>query len=325
MRKTSLKLLIPMKTLFVLLPLLAGLLISPSGAQTVPPTTSIPLSGGTLQGLAGTAAAVTYTVLGVELSDGTPDFHILAQGQLASSNATIYTSPSRTRTFVTQITLANATTTAVSGIILSVNGSTAGTYLLPGITLAAQSTATFSEGRWNLFDATPALAPGGCSSKIAASAAIVNAQAQVTSCTIPANRMAAGTTYRVTAAGRITTAGSPGNDVFKVRVGPTTLTGNVAATLTAAATASITNQTFYLEFLVTVRTIGASGTVVGQGIVWSADASTGAFTVPNLIGITTVAVAVDTTVANLVELTLITGASDSSATFQNAAIEVVKI
>ena len=49
-----------------------------------------------------------------------------------------------------------------------------------------------------------------------------------------------------------------------------------------------------------------------------------AFTTLNIIGITTTAVALDTTVANVVELTFVSGAAGSSATFQNAAIEIVK-
>ncbi len=167
--------------------------------------------------------------------------------------------------------------------------------------------------------------PGGCASIIAASAALVNSETLVAGCTVPADLMAAGTTFRVTAAGRITTLTSPGNHVFKVRVGPTTLIGTIAATVTAAANASITTQPFYLQFLVTVRTDGASGTVVGQGLVWSTHVTTGAFTTLNVVGITTSAVAVDTTVENVVELTFVSGAADSSATFQNAAIAIEKM
>jgi hypothetical protein len=285
-----------------------------------------------LQGLAGTASALTYTIFGSTAS-GTQaqSAGILAQGQLGTSNATLFSVPTQTTATVTLIQVANTTASAVSGVKLSINGSgaTAANQLLSSVTIPANGFATFTGDTWQIRDSsggTPAAASlGGCASIVAASAAIVNSETRVTGCTVAANAMLAGTTYRITAAGRITTSTSPGNDTFNVRVGPTTLTGNVAAVIAAAANASITNQKFYLEFLVTVRTIGASGTVVGQGVVWSEDATTGAFTAPNVVGITTTAVAVDTTVANQVELDFVSGAATSSATFQNAAIEVVKL
>jgi hypothetical protein len=326
-----------------------------------PPSNSVTLAAGsTLQGVAGTASAITYTISGVERVPGQDEeYRILAQGQLSDANATLYTGRARTSTFLTLIQLVNTTTSAVSGVILSLDGSGASTRILPGITIPAKGTASFADGKWstqdssgNVFvalsdtvavDATPLAAsiagvstvasrsdhahhtPGGIASIVAASAAIVNAEAVVATATLPANLMAAGTTFRITAAGQITTLTSPGNHVFKIRIGTTTLTGNIAATLTCAAVASITAQPFFLQFLVTVRTAGASGTVVGQGVAQSTHVTTGAFTALNVVGITTSAVAVDTTAVKLIELTAITGASDASVTFQNAAIEVVKL
>ncbi len=43
----------------------------------------------------------------------------------------------------------------------------------------------------------------------------------------------------------------------------TTLTGNIAATLTVANGALVTDAPFMVDMLVTVRTDGASGTVTG--------------------------------------------------------------
>jgi hypothetical protein len=327
---------------------------------------SIPLaSTNSLHGLAGTASAITYTVFGVSVAGGSSNYQVLAQGQLGTSDSTLYFVPQGTTALLTMVTLANTTGSAVTGVTLAVNGSsaTAGFQILPGVTIPANGFVTLNRQSWQTHDVSgntlqtgtqafdtvaPAVttplalgasgtssiaarrdhthqSPGACGSIVAESAAIVNAQAQVVVCAMPANFMQAGTTFRVTASGTITTSTSPGNDTFRVRIGTTTLTGNIAASVVGAANASITAQNFYLEFLVTVRTAGASGTVVGQGILWSENASTGAFTATNVIGMTTSSVAVDTTAAKVIELTALTGASSSSVTFENAAIEIAKM
>lgn len=291
---------------------------------------SIPLgAGNTLQGLAGTASAVTYTVFGLTTSSGTPNYSVLAQGQLGTSNAILYTVPYAGSTFVTLISLANTTGSAVSGVSLGINGSaaTVSNLALSSVTIPANGSLTYHSQGLAIRDANGNLPTASplCGALVRQLPTIVNAEAQVVACTMPANTMAAGTTFRITAAGRITTLSSPGNDVFKIRLGTTTLTGTIAATVTAAATASITNQAFYLDMLVTVRTAGAAGTVIGQGVVHGTDVTTGAFTTLNIIGITTTAVAVDTTVQNVVELTGVSGATDSSIVFQNAVISVVRL
>ncbi len=227
------------------------------------------------------------------------------------------------------MSLSNATASAVSGVTLAVNGTaaTATFQVLSSVTIPANGTLTYGAAGVLIRDANgnAPVASTLCGSTVAAGAVIVNAEALVVSCTMPANTMAAGTTFRITGAGRITTAGSPGNDVFRIRVGSTTLTGTIAATVTAAATASITTQPFWLDFLVTVRTGGVSGTVVGQGVVYGTDVTTGAWTTLNIIGITASSVAVDTTAAKFVELTAVSGAADSGIFFQNAAIQVVRL
>ncbi len=292
-------------------------------------------SGASIHGLAGTGAVITCTLFGSK-AEAIGQFvqGVLAQSQLATSDSLIYQTPADNVVAVRQLWLANTSGSPVTGVAISIKGAagTAANQIISSLTIPANGQAILSDEGIRVFDAsgnvyqTAAVPFGltGLASTVAASSAIVNAEAQVVGVTLPANFMAAGTTFKVTAAGRITTLTSPGNDVFKVRIGTVTLTGNIAATVTAAAVASITTQPFWLEFLVTVRTAGVSGTVVGQGIVSSTNVSTGAFTSLNIVGITTSAVAVDTTGPNILELTAITGATDSSVTFQNAAIELVK-
>ncbi len=310
----------------LLIPLLA--LCAIAGAQSNINTIALG-SNNSIHGLAGTATAITYTVFGSLVTSGNSVYQTLAQGQLGTSDAALYSTPTGSTAFISLIILTNTTGTAAT-VTLGMNGtaSTASNQLLAAVTIPGNGYMHLTSADWTIRDSVGNAAhpaPGYlCGSIVAASAAIVNAQASVVSCALPANAMAAGTTFRVTASGTITTASTPGNDVFKVRIGTTTLTGNVAATITAAATASITAQNFWLEMLVTVRTAGASGTVVGQGYVLGTDVTTGAWTTLNIIGLTTSAVAVDTTAAKLVELTVVTGATDSSVTFQNAAIELVR-
>ena len=167
--------------------------------------------------------------------------------------------------------------------------------------------------------------PGGIASIVAESTSIVNSEALVVGAAIPANLMQAGTTFRITASGTITTTSAPGSCVFRARIGTTTLTGNIAATVTAPANVSLTTQPFWLDFLVTVRTAGAGGTVVGQALALSANASTGAFTSTVIIGTLATAVAVDTTAAKRIELTAITGAATAGLLFENASISVVQM
>ncbi len=86
-------------------------------------------SGNTVQGKAGTATAVTYTILGMELSGGTEAYRVLSQGQLATSATAIYTATSVTA-FVKMIFLTNTTGSDVSGIALYVNGTAASNEIL---------------------------------------------------------------------------------------------------------------------------------------------------------------------------------------------------
>ena len=151
---------------------------------------------------------------------------------------------------------------------------------------------------------------------------IANTETMIVSATIPANQMAAGTTYRIRATGVSTAAGATAGSTFRVRVGTTTLSGNIAATLTGTSAAG-TDIPFSIEALVAVRTAGAGGTVIGS-IAYNANAATGALNATVKVGQVTSTVAVDTTAQKLVELTYISGASGTNITVHNAVIELVK-
>lgn len=164
--------------------------------------------------------------------------------------------------------------------------------------------------------------PGAPAARGVAAAAIANTETVVTSYSMPANFMAAGTCFHISAYGRLTSGATPGSSIFRCRIGTTTLTGNIPATLTIANAALVTAAPFVLAMLVTVRTAGAGGTVIGNvsvngGIV-------GAFTAVADISAISATVAVDTTATKLVELTYISGNAGTTATFENAVIRIIQ-
>lgn len=286
----------------------------------------------TLQGVAGTGTAVTYTVFGLERASGGLDKpKKLAQGQVATSAAVLYTVPDSNSAVIESIVLANTTGTAVSGVILYLSGTTASNQITGSITIPANGTARFTDagvqitdGSGNAYATASTVTANGIASIVTASAAVADTETKIVSATLAANSVVAGATYLITAAGVGTTSTSPGSGTFRVRLGPTTLTGNIGTSIAVPFVASITAQPFYLMATVTVRTAGASGTLIGEMKVSGTHITTGLTTSLNNISSTVATVAVDTTAANLLELTFVSGAATASCTFHVAQIVVVK-
>jgi len=151
--------------------------------------------------------------------------------------------------------------------------------------------------------------------------AIANTETVVTSFSAPADMMEAGTTFRMKAFGRLTSGATPGSSIFRCRIGTTTLTGNIPATLTLVNGTLVTAQPFTVEMLVTVRTNGSGGTAIGNVEVMGG--TVGAFTVAGAISAISATVVVDTTADKLVELTYISGNAGTTATFENAVLELL--
>jgi hypothetical protein len=99
----------------------------------------------TIQALAGTASAITYTIFGMEFSSGVETYKVLAQGQLGTSVSALYTVPSSTTTFVKTIILTNTTSSIVGGVTLLVNGTAAGNQIVNSITIVGNGTAILDE------------------------------------------------------------------------------------------------------------------------------------------------------------------------------------
>ncbi len=170
--------------------------------------------------------------------------------------------------------------------------------------------------------------PGGVASIVAASAGIVDTQVQVVGVTIPAGFCKVGTVFRITAMAFVTST-VDNIATFRARFGPATLTGNIPGSLAAHCGNGGTVTAAMVEFSVqvTVRTIGAGGTCYATGKAVSA--ATGAAVSQALANstdlFTPASVALDTTVANVLEFTCVTAAGTTTFTFQSASIEVVKM
>jgi hypothetical protein len=179
-------------------------------------------------------------------------------------------------------TLTKATLTAGSGITVTNGGGT--------VTIAAN--------------------PNALASAITSAAAIANTETVVSSYVCAANELAAGTTFHFRAAA--SQAGTnAANPTIRIRVGTTTLTGNIAAALTGVSGSGGTPSWF--EGFVTVRTAGAGGTVIASICHHNQSQSR--------VEAQTATVAVDTTAASQrIEFTFISGNAANTFTFQNATV-----
>lgn len=160
----------------------------------------------------------------------------------------------------------------------------------------------------------------GCiASRISSTPAIANTETVVVSAPLLANTLSPGTVLRIQAWGVMTNTTTASTSTYRVRIGPTTLTGSIVASQAAPNVATArTNMPVAVMAMVTVQSVGSSGTAIGVAFPVGGSASG----VPGA-GLTAAAT-VNTTVQNLVELTFVSGAASTSATFHSATIEVVK-
>lgn len=153
------------------------------------------------------------------------------------------------------------------------------------------------------------------------SAGITNTQVQVVGLTIPANTLTVGRTYRLVVHGTITA--SVANAVtMRARIGTTTLTGNIVTSNAPNSTNTASADGFRWEALVTVRSTGASGTIIG-GSHYVGSASQ-PFAQNAGSSVATSTVTVDTTVQNILEATIVTAAGTTTVTARLAIIELVQ-
>ncbi len=111
----------------------------------------------TLQGVAGTGTAITYTISGVEQQGTIQTPKTLAQGQLPTSTGILYTAPTGITAYVSSISLVNATGSAVSGVKVFVGGSAATNQVLNSLTIPANGQALYNGSGWTVTDGNGAL------------------------------------------------------------------------------------------------------------------------------------------------------------------------
>jgi hypothetical protein len=112
---------------------------------------------------------------------------------------------------------------------------------------------------------------------------------------------------------------------WRARIGPTTLTGNIASSIAITPAVSQTNKPWAIDLLLNIRTVGSSGTIIGNGFCQN-ELST---TAPNYQkgSIITATVVVDTTISNLIELTFQFSAASTSntITIHNGKIDFMNL
>jgi len=149
----------------------------------------------------------------------------------------------------------------------------------------------------------------------AADLAIANTETMVCQLTFAADELIAGSTFMFRAyATRV--GATSAQCIARIRVGTTLLSGNIAAVVTSVASTLAVGT--IIEGMVTVRTAGAGGTVLGSiGL----ETHLAAVTISKNIQPLASAVAVNTTTANIIiGLTFISGNAGNTFTFRNAII-----
>jgi hypothetical protein len=107
-------------------------------------------TGETIQGIAGAATSITYTITGMEKAAAVETYKILAQGQLPAVVGVLYTAPASNVAFVKEILLHNPTAGSIT-FTLYVNG-TAATNKIGTFILIAGGSAVYTQDGWKFFD-----------------------------------------------------------------------------------------------------------------------------------------------------------------------------
>ena len=161
----------------------------------------------------------------------------------------------------------------------------------------------------------------------AATGNITTSQTKVVSYTIAANTLAVGDIFMVQAMG-VCTSSTSTVVTFRIRLGTNSLSGNIATANTPTANNTASADPFWINGMVTVRSIGSSGTVHGgqtlNGSSTQPFASSTRTASGDPAGSTTSTVVIDTTATKLIELTAVTAAGTTSVNFTQAAIWKVR-
>jgi hypothetical protein len=153
---------------------------------------------------------------------------------------------------------------------------------------------------------------------------VANTETAIVSLTLPANTLVAGDTFRISAFGVANgDGGTPRALTLRVRCGPTTLTGDIATSRAPDINAAASDNGWALTGLFTVRTTGASGTCIGSFML--VGSATQPFAGNAYSTETTATQAIDTTGANILQLTAQTAVAGAHIHVHLASIELVSV
>jgi hypothetical protein len=185
-------------------------------------------------------------------------------------------------------------------------------WTLPGSGSTNQVLSLGAGGQWNFV--TP---PGVVAVLTSLVGPLSNSAAQVIGYTIPANTIAAGTTYTIEAYGYLSNSGSSSADTFSIELGTTTLSGNVLVSSAPNAVASAVGQGLHLRAKLTYWGPNVSASVEVCGT------SSTTFTTTCVVNYAASAT-ITTTVSNVLELDFLSAASTSTIHFNVATITLDK-
>lgn len=167
----------------------------------------------------------------------------------------------------------------------------------------------------------PVEATVGLRNITASSGAISTVETSVVSATIPPDSLTAGSVYTIKALATLTDSGGAARVcTFRVRIGPSSLSGAVIVSINPTTTGTASASGYMLEATVTVRSAGASGGAIGA---IEMNGGTQPFAVGTRVDVAGNPVTIDTTVSNVIELTAVTANASTTTTFRQAYIQCV--
>ena len=108
--------------------------------------------------------------------------------------------------------------------------------------------------------------------------------------------------------------GNNSTATVRIRIGPTSLTGQIAASMAFGGTT--TASSFMIQGVVTIRAAGASGAAIG--------ALNSVYGTTQVLAVNSTTVSVDTTSTNLLEFTVTSGNAINTYTLYNLLLERIQ-
>jgi hypothetical protein len=291
----------------------------------------------TLSGVASAASIVTCSIYGMELNGTTETYKRLDQRQLASSVATIYTTPATGPTFIKTIKVVNHDTVARTFQLF--HGGTADVNsITQTLSIPAEGTAEYEDGMgWQVLNNLGQLQTAIAVSPLAISLTADTANQTSTTeaivspvLTIPANYSTVGMVidFQISfSAAQGATANTTPGILFQLRWGGIAGTvicsvGTITPATLLAATAGL------LDGFIVIRTIGASGTAKGAMTVTDPRGTriaAGDMSSKNGMSAAGAGVVIDTTASKDLVITCKTTVADASAiTFGTGGYMIVE-